>query len=85
MTLVCWNCQGLRAPRAVHETTKMVRKYNPQVLFLIETKKKSTEMEWLRSRWHYDNCFAVDSVGRGGGLALLWMNDVQVEVMSFSL
>ena len=63
----------------------MVRKFNPLVLFLIETKKKSTEMEWLRARWHFDNCLAVDSVGRGGGLALLWMNEVRLEVKSFSV
>ena len=41
-------------------------------------------MEWLRSRWDYDNCFAVDCLGRGGGLALLWMNEAKVEVQSFS-
>ena len=84
MNLICWNCRGLGAPRAVHEMTKMVRKVNPLVLFLSETKKKSTEMEWLRYQWRYDNCLAVDSVGRGGGLALLWMSEVHLEVKFFS-
>ena len=84
MNLIVWNYRGLRASRAVHEMTKLVKKFNPQVLFLIETKKKSTEMGWLRYRWRFDNCFAVDSIGKGGGLAMLWMHEAQLEVKSFS-
>ena len=49
----------------------------------METKKKSEEMECLRSRWCYDNNFTVDCMGRGGGLALLWMKKAEVEVLSF--
>lgn len=32
----------------------------------------------------FDNCFAVDKSGLGGGLALLWNSEVVVEVKSFS-
>ena len=71
-------------PQVVHEMARMVNKYNPQMLFLIETKRKSLEMEWLKSKWCFDNCLAVDSIGRGGGLALLWMNEASVEILSFS-
>ena len=81
MNLICWNCRGLGVPRAVQE---LVNRYNPLVLFLSETKKKSSKMDWLRSRWDFENCFAVDSVGKGGGLALLWMNEVFVEILSYS-
>ena len=41
-------------------------------------------MEWLRSKWYFDNCLTVDCVGRGGGLALLWMNEIEAEILSFS-
>ena len=84
MNTICWNCRGLGTPRAVHEVAKLVKKFNPQLLFLSETKKRSSEMEWLRSRWKFDNCFAVDSRGRAGGLAFLWSEDVSVEVKSYS-
>ena len=63
MNLISWNCKGLGASRAIHEVTKLVRKFNPQILFLIETKRKNNEMDWLRSRWNYDNCFTVDCMG----------------------
>ena len=52
-------------------------------------------MEWPRSKWCFENCFTVDSVGRGGGLAffflanggglaLMWMNDAKVNILSYS-
>ena len=41
-------------------------------------------MEWLRFRWGFDSCMAVDLVGRGRGLAILWMNEANQEVLSFS-
>ena len=54
-------------PRAVHEMARMVNRYNPQMLFLIETKRKSSEMEWLKSKLYFVNCLAVDSIGRVEG------------------
>ena len=62
----------------------MVNKYNSQLLFLIETRRKNNEMDFLRSKWKFDECFSVDCVGREGGLALLWRNDMIVEVLSYS-
>ena len=64
--------------------TKLVKDYKPQVLFLIESKRKRHEMDWLRSRWNFNNCVAVECMGRAGGLALLWMDEVKVDVQSFS-
>ena len=84
MNLLSWNCRGLGAPLAVHEMAKLVRKHNPQVLFLMETKRKSNEMEWLRAKWGFDNCLTVECIRRGGGLALLWLKLAQVEILSFS-
>ena len=41
-------------------------------------------MEWLRSKWNFENYFTVNLVGRGGGLALIWMNEVNVDILSYS-
>ena len=62
----------------------MVKKFNPQVIFLIETKRKILEMDWLRARWKFDRCFVVEGIGKGGSLALLWMEERKVEIRSFS-
>lgn len=63
--------------------SRFIRTYNPHILFLSETKKNSLEMERLRVIWNFDNYLAVNSIGKSGGLALLWMNDLPLEVQSY--
>jgi hypothetical protein len=41
-------------------------------------------VESLARSLGFDNVYAVSSNGRSGGLALLWNNDIQVEVFRFS-
>ena len=41
-------------------------------------------MEWLRLKWKFDKCLIVEGYGRGGGLALLWMDEALVKVKSYS-
>ena len=84
INLLSWNCRDLGSLRVVQEVTKMVTKYKPQVIFLIEMKRKNHKMEWLRSKWKFDRCFTMEEIGIGGGLAILWINKVQAEVKSFS-
>ncbi|OMP01909.1 reverse transcriptase [Corchorus capsularis] len=43
-----------------------------------------TKMEWIRCRIGYDCCFSVGSVGRSGGLAMLWNNEIAVSIVSYS-
>ncbi|XVE72246.1 hypothetical protein DITRI_Ditri11bG0024200 [Diplodiscus trichospermus] len=50
----------------------------------METKKRSNEMELLAgARWSFYCCLIVDCVGRAGGLALLWKNEMDLEVLNF--
>ena len=84
MNLLTWNCRWLGSPRTVHELTKVIRIFKPQIVFLIETKRKKTEMEWLLIKWEYDSCLVVDSVGKAGGPALLWKQELHVGVLSYS-
>ena len=71
--------------RTVHELGKLIRKFKPYILFLIETKRKNSKVKRLKLEWSYENCLVVDSIGRGGGLALIWNTEVQLEIVSFSL
>lgn len=81
--ILSWNCRGLGRPRAVRAAVDLVRSYKPQVLELIETKLKS-EMQRLRIKLGYRNCFVVDMIGLSGGLALLWNGDTDLTVKSYS-
>ncbi|KAL4603668.1 hypothetical protein ACB092_10G140800 [Castanea dentata] len=84
MNLINWNCQGLGNPRSVRALQDIVRRFNPKVVFLMETKAKVRHMERIKNRMGFANGLTVPSRGRSGGLALLWDRGVDLEIKSYS-
>ncbi|XP_074318903.1 uncharacterized protein LOC141655738 [Silene latifolia] len=85
MNLLSLNCRGLGNPDAVGGLRNLIRREAPIVLFLCETKLSGSE--WCnisRSLDGYES-LAVDSVGRSGGLALLWQKGVHCRLRSMSV
>lgn len=41
-------------------------------------------MKWVQVKLGYQGLFVVEPVGRSGGLALLWKEKDQVELLDFS-
>jgi hypothetical protein len=39
----------------------------------------------LKGRIGLNNCFIVDGVGKGGGLALFWCDEIKIQVLSYGL
>jgi hypothetical protein len=68
-------------PSTVHELCRMVRAKRPNLIFLMETKLRKNKMEMVRTKIGFDNLFIVESVGKSGGLALLWEDGCEVEVV----
>ena len=62
----------------------MIKEKHPNLVFLMKTKLRSKKMEWIRCKLGFKNLFVVDSVGKGGGLALFWNEDVNVDIQNFS-
>jgi hypothetical protein len=62
----------------------MAEEKKPRILFLMETKCSKVHMEVVRIKLGFAGAFIVDSVGRSGGLALLWKDDKEVEIQNFS-
>ncbi|XP_059436514.1 uncharacterized protein LOC132169501 [Corylus avellana] len=54
------------------------------MVFLMETKLQAKSLEFIRIKAGFNNSFGVDSVGKSGGLALLWKNDVSIEIQNYS-
>lgn len=52
--------------------------------FSYETKMISEKNDFLRIKLKFDHMFVVDSIGRSGGLAFLWLDDFQVDIQNFS-
>ncbi|PNX62262.1 hypothetical protein L195_g061067, partial [Trifolium pratense] len=89
MKILSWNCRGLGSPRAVRALSRLTRVENPQIVFLMETRLKATEFENIRSKLGFKNCLSVDCSGfgreRAGGLALMWMEHLSVNISSYSI
>ena len=85
MNCVSWNCRGLGNQRQVRELLELVKAKSPNLVFLMETRKKNSYVERLRCRLKVDNLFIVLRSNRGGGLALLWMGDLNLYIQTFSL
>uniref|UniRef100_A0A2N9GNM8 Reverse transcriptase domain-containing protein n=1 Tax=Fagus sylvatica TaxID=28930 RepID=A0A2N9GNM8_FAGSY len=79
-----WNCRGLGNPKAIRALHEMVQSKVPSILFLIETKMDNSEMTVVRSRLGFHNALIVPSMGRSGGLAMLWKDDVELAIQSYS-
>jgi hypothetical protein len=62
----------------------MVKEKKPTVVFIMETKLHDKNLDFLRIKLGMQNMFIVDSVGKSGGLILLWQDNFNVEIQNFS-
>lgn len=83
MKILSWNSCGLGNPLGFQALRDIVKKEDPNIVFLQETKLKVRQMEKCKFKLGFDNCLVVDCVG-SGGLALLWKNEVLLKVNSYS-
>lgn len=55
-----------------------------RLVFLIETKLRIERLERIRVWNGFGSVFGVDSIGRSGGLAVMWREDISVEIQNYS-
>ena len=84
MSALAWNCKGLGNPLTVKTLQKFVKEEDPTLVFLMETKFKITEMEGIKRKIERQHGLVVPCQNRGGGLALLWKDTLQVEPLTYS-
>uniref|UniRef100_A0A7N2R7P6 DUF4283 domain-containing protein n=1 Tax=Quercus lobata TaxID=97700 RepID=A0A7N2R7P6_QUELO len=81
-------CTPLMEIEGVNGNGKRVKvegEEDPTLVFLMETKFKITEMEGIKRKVERQHGLVVPSQNRGGGLALIWKNTLQVEPLTYSL
>ena len=71
-------------PRSVRALHDLVRCWNPKIVFLMETKSKKNHMERIKNIIGFSNGLIVPSVGRSGGIALLWTREISLEIKSYT-
>ncbi|GMI84759.1 hypothetical protein HRI_002145200 [Hibiscus trionum] len=85
MKILSWNVRGLGQSRTVGRLRNFLRDVNPAVIFLIETKLQSAQMEKVRKSFGYQFGIDISSRGRSGGLSLAWKSSCKVTLRSFSV
>ena len=71
MRYLAWNCRGLGSPHAVRALRELIKKEDPHVVFLSETKLHVNKLEKIKNLCGMKNCFGVNAEGRSGGLVML--------------
>lgn len=85
MKLLSWNVRGMGKPRTRLAIKKILHLHRPDIFFCCETKMRAKQVSLESRHFNFENCFAVDRNGLGGGLALFWTSNVEVEIKSYSL
>lgn len=70
--------------RAITTLLFIMRVQAPKVLFLIKTKQSVEEMRKITEDLPYQAMFVVPSLGRNGGLPMLWKGEVDLHIQTYS-
>ncbi|KAK1398317.1 hypothetical protein POM88_008180 [Heracleum sosnowskyi] len=84
MTTLSWNCQGIGPPWKVRFLKDVISQERPNFVFLCETICKKEKMEFLRVKLGFEGMVVVEPQGRSGGLAFLWREKEQVNLLGLS-
>lgn len=84
MNPLVWNCEGLGTPSTVRDLAAKVIMSIPHILFVYEIRKTASWVERIRIRLGYKSCLSVDKIGKGGGLTLLWSEEVDLSISTYS-
>uniref|UniRef100_A0A0D2ZZG0 Endonuclease/exonuclease/phosphatase domain-containing protein n=2 Tax=Brassica oleracea TaxID=3712 RepID=A0A0D2ZZG0_BRAOL len=82
MSIWCWNCQGAGSTETVQKIREVRRLHFPDFMFLMETKQKYAYVSGLQKSLGYDKLFTVEPNGLSGGLAVMWKDSYNVEILS---
>ena len=84
MKVLSLYCRGLGIPEAVVELRCLATKEAPQILFLCETKLDKRGFAELKEKLKMTEGLDVPRNGLGGGLALLWHENIDLAVKTYS-
>ena len=80
MRALGWNCRGLGNPWSVRVLRNIVQQWDPDFVFLSEKKLRKWSMEMKKMSIGFAKGLVIPSHGRSGGLALLWRQEINVDV-----
>ena len=84
MSCLSRNCWGLGNPQTEDELIALVSNKDPKIVFLMETKLEKIPMERIGRKMQFNNIFVVPCVNMAGGLALLWREEINLDIQTYS-
>lgn len=85
MSLLSWNCRGSGGSSTIPILRRYLRSTGAAIAFISETKCSAVKARRRIARLPLTNAEIVPSRGRGGGLWLLWADEISVTILQSSL
>ncbi|KAG7967634.1 hypothetical protein I3843_08G108700 [Carya illinoinensis] len=79
MKTLVWNCRGLARPKAIRSIRANIRKYNPDIIFLLETMVPDIHTHSIVTSLGFHNFVNYPPLGKNGGLLLIWRPGIDIE------
>jgi len=79
MNIIVWNCRGALKPNFQDYVHDFVRQHDPAIFVVTETHIGGDRARAITNRLPFDGAIHTETIGRAGGLWLLW-NSERVEV-----
>lgn len=85
MIAIFWNCRGLGHASTIRVLQELCNSHRPTLLFLSETKLcNSLQIQSIAHALKFDNSFSVPANGSSGGLAMIWKQELDVQIITSS-
>ena len=85
MKILSWNYQRLGNPWTVQSLCDIVRVQAPTVCFLVETRLDKEGFDRQLGDLPFPNKIVIKQLNFGGGLALIWREGVQLDLINFTM
>lgn len=82
MNILTWNCQGIANRRTRHALKDLIQQHRIHLVFLSETHCTKKHHETLPRALGLPHIAHFDRISRAGGVAMLWSDDVVVQIRS---
>ena len=79
-----WNCQGLGNPSTIRRLKEVKKNILPDIMFLMETNNGDDFIKDKLKDLHYPHYFSIPPNGLSGGLALLWTDNIKIDILEAS-
>lgn len=67
-----WNCKGALKPNSQDHVHDLIRQYDPAIFVVMETRIGGARARDISNKLPSDDTFHTNTIGRKGGLWLLW-------------